>query len=148
MLCRSPKPAARGRVHSPKEQRGQTQNRAKEQSTPCERNSMAKQEITWNLSELFPALTDPSVEQAIRDASPLAEAFESKYRGKISGASPSLLLECIREFEAFEAKLQDITLYAGLAFAANMALPETQALYDKVSKLEARLGKQLAFFAL
>lgn len=109
---------------------------------------MAKQEITWNLTELFPALTDPSVEQTIRDVSALAAVFEGKYRGKIADATPSLLLECIREFEAFQAKLQDITLYAGLAFSANMALPETQALYDRVSKLEARLDKQLAFFPL
>ena len=29
-----------------------------------------------------------------------------------------------------------------------MTLPETQALYDRVSKLEAQMGKQLAFFSL
>ena len=29
-----------------------------------------------------------------------------------------------------------------------MTLPEVQALYDRVSKLEAQLGKQLAFFSL
>ena len=44
--------------------------------------------------------------------------------------------------------LGDVSLFAGLSFSANMTLPETQALYDKVSKLEAQLGKQLAFFSL
>jgi oligoendopeptidase F len=39
-------------------------------------------------------------------------------------------------------------LYAGLAFAANMTLPETQALNDRANKLEAQISKQLAFYQL
>ena len=109
---------------------------------------MGEHEIKWDLAEIFPGMTDPSVEKAIGEVTGLAEAFEKKYRGKIVNSSPEDLLKCIREVETFQAKLQDISLYAGLCFAANMVLPETQALYDKVSKLEARLGKQLAFFSL
>ena len=50
--------------------------------------------------------------------------------------------------EAFDVKLGDVSLFAGLSFSANMTVPEVQALYDKVSKFEAQLGKQLAFFSL
>ncbi len=109
---------------------------------------MKEQEITWNLSELFPDITDASVEQALRDAAAWADAFEKKYRGKIASFSPQNLLDCIREFEAFQAKLQDVSLYASLTFSANMVAPQTQALYDRVNKLQARIGKQLAFFSL
>ena len=58
------------------------------------------------------------------------------------------MLRCIRELEAFDVKMGDVSLFAGLSFSANMTLPEVQALYDKVSKFEAQLGKQLAFFSL
>ena len=58
------------------------------------------------------------------------------------------LLQCIREMEAFDVKLGDVSLFAGLSFSANMTSPDVQALYDKVSKFEAQLGKQLAFFSL
>jgi oligoendopeptidase F len=58
------------------------------------------------------------------------------------------LAACLQEYEACLAKLRDITLFAELSFAANMTLPETQALHDKVIKLDAKLGKLLAFFEL
>ena len=106
------------------------------------------QEIKWDLSELFPNVTDPKVEQAITQAKASAESFEKAYRGKIATLTPNSLLQCLRELEAFEAKLSDLSLYASLSFSANMTLPQAQALYDKVNKFEAQLGKQLAFFSL
>lgn len=109
---------------------------------------MSSKEVTWDLSVLFSSVTDPSVEKAIVEAKTLANIFENKYRGKITSFSSISLLECIREMEEFDVKTSDLSLFASLAFSANMTLPETQALYDKVSKLEAELGKQLAFFSL
>ncbi len=107
-----------------------------------------EQEVTWDLTELFPSINDASVEKAIDETKVLADVFEKAYRGKIAVLDPANLLRCLRELETFEAKLGDISLFADLSFSANMTLPQTQALYDKVSKLEAQLGKQLAFFSL
>ncbi len=50
--------------------------------------------------------------------------------------------------EALQGKIGDISLFAGLAFAANMTLPETQALNDRVNKLEAKINQHLAFYYL
>jgi oligoendopeptidase F len=109
---------------------------------------MTQQEITWDLTVMFPSIADPAVEQAIQNASTLAETFEKKYRGKITNFTPTELLACLQDYETYNVETGDISLYASLTFAANMTLPETQALYDKVNKLDARLGKQLAFFSL
>ena len=106
------------------------------------------EDVTWNLTELCPSLNDPSVEVTISEAKALADTFEKTYRGKIAQLDPASLLRCLRELEAFDVKIGDVSLFAGLSFAANMTVPETQALYDRVSKLEAELGKQLAFFSL
>ena len=38
--------------------------------------------------------------------------------------------------------------FSSASFSANMTLPETQSLFDKISKLEAKLGKTLAFYEL
>jgi len=105
-------------------------------------------EITWNLAELFPSATDPSVEKAISNLTRIAKRFARKYQGKIKNLSAKDLLKCIQKFEAYQTKLGDVSLYASLAFAANMTLPETQLLHDKVTKKEAELGKMLAFFEL
>src|SRR5208282_2048299 len=106
------------------------------------------QEVSWDLTELFPSIKDPSVEKAINEAKVFADNFERKYRGKIAALDSTRLLQCLRELEAFDIELGNVSLFAGLSFSANMTLPEVQALYDKVSKFEAQLGKQLAFFSL
>jgi len=107
-----------------------------------------KREIAWDLSEIFPSVTDPSVQKAMNDVEEMAEKFASKYRGKIKDFTAKELLTCLQEFEAYYAKLREILLFSELSFAANMTLPENQALYDKAMKLEAKLGKMLAFFEL
>lgn len=109
---------------------------------------VTKEDIAWNLTEIFPSTTDPSVEKAIDGLTTTAKRFAGKYQGKIKNLSAKDLLKCIEEFEAYQAKLDDISLYANLAFSANMTLPETQVLHDKVAKKEAELGKMLAFFEL
>ena len=107
-----------------------------------------KREIAWDLSEIFPSVTDPSVQKAMNDVEEMAEKFASKYRGKIKDFTAKELLTCLQEFEAYYAKLREILLFSELSFAANMTLPENQALYDKAMKLQAKLGKMLAFFEL
>ena len=109
---------------------------------------MMKREIAWDLSEIFPSVTDPSVQKAMNDVEEMAEKFASKYRGKIKDFTAKELLTCLQEFEAYYAKLREILLFSELSFAANMTLPENQALYDKAMKLQAKLGKMLAFFEL
>lgn len=109
---------------------------------------MAKSEVVWNLSEIFPSITDPSVQKAMDNITAVAEEFAEKYKGKIEDLSAEELLRCLQEYEAYTARLREILLFAGLSFAANMTLPETQLLHDKAMKLEAKLGKLLAFFEL
>src|SRR5208337_1788662 len=100
---------------------------------------LAKTDISWDLSEIFPSTKDPSVQKAIDDLGRMAEHFAKKYQGKIAGLSVEQLAECIRGFEAFQAKLDDVITFSDLSFAANMTLPETQSLHDKTMKLGADL---------
>jgi oligoendopeptidase F len=104
--------------------------------------------ITWNLTELFSSITDPKIDQAIVEATALADQFEKKYRGKITSLSAEGLLQCLLDVEAFESKFSDIALFSSLSFAADMTQPQAQALNDKVDKLSATIGKQLTFYSL
>lgn len=109
---------------------------------------MTTQQITWNLTELFPSITSPKIEQAIKEATASADEFERKYRGRIGSLTPEGLLGCFHEVEAFEAKFSDVTLFSSLTFAADMTQPPAQALNDRVDKLNAKISKQLAFYSL
>jgi len=106
------------------------------------------QQVTWDLTELFPSITDPKINQAIAQAIAVADQFEKTYRGKITQLTADDLLRCLQDVESFESKISDITLYSSLSFSANMTLPETQALNDRIDKLGARISKQLAFYSL
>ncbi|MEM2147758.1 MAG: M3 family metallopeptidase [Candidatus Bathyarchaeia archaeon] len=109
---------------------------------------MAQDEIAWDLSEVFPSVTDASVQKAMEEITRLAEKFVNEHRGKIRDFTANDLAVCLQNYEVFLAKLRDVTLFAELSFAANMTLPETQALRDKTMRLEAKLGKMMAFFDL
>jgi len=107
---------------------------------------MAKREIAWDLSEMFPSTTDPSVQKAIDDLTKMAENFAARYQGKIKYLSAQELLECIRHFEEYLAKLDRVAAFSNLSFVTNMTLPDAQLLRDKVNKMRAKLDKMVAFF--
>jgi oligoendopeptidase F len=107
-----------------------------------------QQLVTWDLSELFLGVDDPKINQTIAEAVDIAAEFERAYRGKIAELTPKGVFECLQKIEAFSQKISNVGLYSNLLFAANMTIPEVQALYDKVDKLAARLGIQLAFYHL
>jgi len=105
-------------------------------------------QIVWDLSELFSGMNDPRISQAISNVVVMANDFEKKYRGKILSLTPEGVFECLQEVEAFNQNFSNVSLYSSLVFAANMTLPEAQALNDKISKLEAKISKQLVFYRM
>jgi len=105
-------------------------------------------QITWDLTQLFPSITNKKIDQFILEAIAMVDRFEKTYRGEITKLTPENVLKCLQDLEALQGKIGDISLFAGLAFAANMTLPETQALNDRVNKLEAKINQQLAFYYL
>lgn len=109
---------------------------------------MTVQQVTWDLTRIFSCPTDPEIQKTIKQATELANEFESAYRGRITSLSAEDLLKCLQDVEAFELKFGDVTLYASLCFAADMTQTQTQALHDKINKLEAQISKQLAFYSL
>jgi len=109
---------------------------------------LTTQQVSWDLTELFPSVTDPKIDQAVAEANALADKFEKTYRGKITNLNADGLLRCLRDMEEFETRFSDLTLYSSLSFSANMNLPQTQSLNDRVNKLQATIGKQLAFYRL
>ncbi len=44
---------------------------------------MAGSKVVWDLPEIFPSPTDPSLQRAIDEVTAMAEAFAANYRGKI-----------------------------------------------------------------
>lgn len=109
---------------------------------------MAKREVSWDLSEMFASTTDPSIQKALDKVMKMANDFEAKYKTRLENLSARGLLKCFQDYEDCTARRAEITLFAFLSFAANMTLPDTQALYDKVRKANAEVDKKRAFFKI
>jgi oligoendopeptidase F len=109
---------------------------------------LTNQESEWNLSELFYSTDDPKIDQAIKETTTLVNTFDRTYRGKIATLDDSGLIVLLRSLDGFKVKFNDITLYSNLSFSANMTLPKTQALNNRVKQLKAAFRKQLAFYPL
>ncbi|MFW9924293.1 MAG: M3 family oligoendopeptidase [Candidatus Thorarchaeota archaeon] len=109
---------------------------------------MAQKEIAWDLSEIFPSVTDPSIDVAIKNITQMADSIVEKYQGKIKDLKPKDLLMFLQEYEKFLIESRSLGVFARLSFSANMTLVETQSLNDKVNKWQALLGKKLAFLNL
>jgi oligoendopeptidase F len=56
--------------------------------------------IRWNLSDLYRSVDDPQIEKDMAVAEEQAQAFEGRYRGKITGATAELLRDAVQELEA------------------------------------------------
>jgi oligoendopeptidase F len=109
---------------------------------------MTKQEIAWDLSAIYPKPTDPAIEKDMEKYSNQADKLAKKYQGKVVDFIPQKLLSFLQEIEEFYVNYNQMMLYCRLSFAANMTLPETQALYSKANKLQTKIGQKLAFFRL
>lgn len=109
---------------------------------------MTTKEVAWDLSELFVSLTDPKINQSIKEAKAMANEFEKSHRQKVVNLDVKGLLRSLESLEAFKSKFRDVTLFSSLSFYANMTLPEAQSLHERVNKLKTEFGKQLAFFEL
>ncbi|NHJ49463.1 MAG: M3 family oligoendopeptidase [Asgard group archaeon] len=109
---------------------------------------MSKKEIAWDLSVIFPTTTDPSIDKTLEKIDSLANDLEKNYKGKIKDLDAEGLLKLLQKYEEYLVDIREVGLFARLSFAANMTLPDTQSLNDKVSKINASLGKKLAFMNL
>jgi len=106
------------------------------------------EEIAWDLTDVFPSTTDPSIDKAIEEITKMVDDLEKKYQGKIKDLAAKGLKELLVEYEKYQVEFRSLGMFARLSFAANMTLSDTQQLNDRVSKLGAEFGKRLAFLSL
>ena len=61
---------------------------------------MSKPEIAWDLSVVFPSVTDPSIEKAIESIQKAADELVTNYQGKIIKFSSKELLNLLQDYES------------------------------------------------
>jgi len=111
---------------------------------------MTKEEIAWDLTEIFSSYDDPKITENMNRLSKEADAFINNYKGKINTPdfTPQKLLELFKKQEKFLADFSEIELYSNRLYSGNMTIPENEALKNRVEDFDTKISKDLAFLEL
>ncbi|MFX1490386.1 MAG: hypothetical protein ACFFBI_14640, partial [Promethearchaeota archaeon] len=111
---------------------------------------MVEKEVAWDLTEIFSGYDDPKITEMMESLSKTSEEFIERYKGKITlnDFTPSQLLELFKKQEAFSADIDELELYKNRLYSANMTIPESETLKNRVEDFTTKIAKDLAFLEL
>jgi oligoendopeptidase F len=106
----------------------------------------------WNLADLYPSMDAPELARDIGRAIEDATAFESRWRGKLSGeaekGAKGRLGAAVQEYEALEELIGRIASFASLIYAGDTSDPKRAKLYGDITQKMTDASAHLLFFAL
>jgi len=106
------------------------------------------EEITWNLSDLYAGVDDPTIDQDMQRTDERADKLSAEYRGKIASLDPEELYEAVVEFENIVELATRIEAFAHLIWSTDTGNPAYGALLQKATEWSSRLQQKLVFFEL
>lgn len=106
------------------------------------------EEITWDLSDLYSAVDDPTIERDLDDADARADTLAETYRGRIAELDEEEVRDLVDEFEAIYEQAMKAGSYASLHWTTNQQDPARGALLQKITERGARLNQKLLFVEL
>src|SRR4051812_27459456 len=105
-------------------------------------------ETAWDLDPLVEARGDDGAVAALDDAERRAEAFASRYAGRVAELGGAELVAAMRELEAIEELAGKAGTYAGLRFSTDTSDPARGALLQRVQERGTAIETKLLFFGL
>jgi len=114
---------------------------------PIEKTTGAEN-VLWDLSIFYASVSDPAIQRDIDRVVADADAFASRYKGRIAQLSAAELAEALKSLEAIHDLGGRIGTFASLTFSADTATPENGALLQKITEFGSLLNQKLVFFDL
>jgi oligoendopeptidase F len=108
----------------------------------------APEMMSWDLSQLVDFDDSGYIEEQLTAAVNSAKEFRQKYRGKIESFSAKEVFDMLELYNEFELQFEGPTLYARLAYQADMKNEVAQHLYDKFRNAYSSLSQELAFISI
>ncbi len=102
----------------------------------------------WDLSDLYPAMDAPAIDQDIKSAREAAQAFERQHKGHITRYPGADLVDAIAEYERIDEILSRLMSYASLLHAGNMSDPEIARFYQSIQESVTEISSYMVFFTL
>ncbi len=105
----------------------------------------------WNLGDLYAGIDAPEVAQDLDRADREAKAFETRYKGQLSGIaekSGAELAQAVAAYEALDDLMGRLASFAGLVYAGNTTDPKRQKFYGDIQDRLTAASTHLIFFTL
>jgi len=107
----------------------------------------------WNLTDLYPSLEAPEIQQDLERADVESRRFETDFKGRLAelaGAPDGgvRLAEAVRRYEAIEDLMGRLYSYAGLVYATDTTDPVNAKFYGDVQERITAASLHLLFFTL
>jgi oligoendopeptidase F len=105
----------------------------------------------WNLTDLYPAIDDPSVTRDLDRSDADCARFEADYKGRLAelaAKSPADLAGALKRYEAVDDLLGRLISFASLNYAGNTADPARAKFYADVQERITASSLHLLFFTL
>ncbi|MCG3224285.1 MAG: M3 family oligoendopeptidase [Candidatus Heimdallarchaeota archaeon] len=111
---------------------------------------MPKNEIAWDLSEMFKGPDDSRINEVLKKLDKQVDEFIRDYKGKLNFPEFSAddFLVLLKKQEDFTADFFEFNSFARLSFSANMTIPEIKTLFNKAQEFSAKIGAKLAFLEI
>ena len=126
---------------------------AKKTPKPATKKSVVKAKKSaalpvWDLSDLYPSPTHPSIARDLKALSKTATSFAKTYRGKLAALKPDALAEALCGFEKMQDVIGRLGSYAQLLYAGDMNDPAVTQFYQNTVEELTVLSSLLVFFGL
>lgn len=102
----------------------------------------------WDLTDLYPAPDSPELKQDVEKTMARAQAFESRFSGKVDGLTGAQLADAIAEYEAIDEVLSRVMSYAQLLHAGDVTDPKIGQFYQTMREKATEANGHLLFFTL
>lgn len=121
--------------------------------SPAESASAALGDLpVWKLSDLYPSVDSAEYKGDLKKAESDAEAFETKWKGKLEAAASRSGDEgigaALKEYEALDDILGRIGSFAGLTYFSDTSNPANGKLYGDAQAKLTDIASHLLFFPL
>ena len=103
---------------------------------------------SWNLADLYPGPDSPGLEADFAAATTAAQAFATRWTGRLATASGADIAAAIAEFERIDEILGRLLTYAQLLFAADATNATIARFTQSVNERVTTISAQLIFFTL
>jgi oligoendopeptidase F len=102
----------------------------------------------WDLTDLYAGPDDAALEKDCKSAEKESLAFETDYKGKLAGLSPSRFHAAILRYEGIEDTLGRIASYSQLLFAGDQTNATIAQFYQGIQERLTTITSHLIFFTL